>query len=145
MNRAFLLVEDSSDDYILMERAFRKTEIPVLMKWVKDGHEAISYLSGEGKHRNRDLSPWPALVISDIKMPQMGGFELLAWMRTMPAVQRIPFIMLSSSNHRTDINRAYDLGANSYLVKPGSFVALTQAVHFLKRYWLQVNQPPRIG
>lgn len=137
-----LIAEDSHDDFFLIERAFRKAEIGADLKWVKDGIEAKTYFLGEGPYVNRAINPVPNLILADLKMPRMNGFELLHWVRSQPKFRRIPYVVLTSSSQSPDINRAYDIGANSYLVKPGKFEDLLHLSTALKTYWLSLNQNP---
>jgi CheY-like chemotaxis protein len=143
-NPTVLIAEDSHDDFFLIQRAFRKAEINADLKWVKDGSEAKAYFMGENPYESRQQFPLPMLVIADLKMPKMNGFELLHWVRTRPEWRRIPFVVLTSSSQGPDINRAYDMGANSYLVKPGRFEDLLQMSQALKTYWLTLNQSPEL-
>ena len=144
-NPIVLIAEDSHDDFFLIQRAFRKAEIGAELKWVKDGSEAKAYLLGQGIYSDRQEWPMPVLVIADLKMPLMNGFELLSWVRTRPECRRIPYVVLTSSSQSPDINRAYDMGANSYLVKPGRFEDLLQMSQALKTYWLTLNQSPELS
>jgi CheY-like chemotaxis protein len=141
-NATVLIAEDSHDDYFLIQRAFRKAEIPAQLIWVKDGSEAKAYFLAEGSYANRKQFPLPILILGDLKMPRMNGFELLNWVRSRPEFRRIPFVVLTSSSQSPDINRAYDMGANSYLVKPGRFEDLLQLSQALKTYWLTLNKNP---
>jgi CheY-like chemotaxis protein len=136
-NKIVLIAEDNQDDFFLVQRAFRRADIPVELKWVKDGSEAKAYLSDIGR-----MQPAPALILADLKMPRMDGFELLTWVRSNPSLRRIPFVVLTSSSQNPDINRAYDMGANSYLVKPSRFEELMSLSQGLKDYWLTLNQNP---
>ena len=135
-----LVAEDNTDDFMLLQRAFRKAQITAVLKWVKDGHDARSYLKGEPPYQDREAHPLPVFLLVDLKMPRMDGFELVSWMRSQPLIRRIPVVVLTSSNQTPDINRAYELGANSYLVKPGRFEDLLQLSDSLRAYWLCLNQ-----
>jgi CheY-like chemotaxis protein len=137
-----LHVEDDPNDVLLLERAFRKANVATLLQVVSDGDEAVSYLSGENTYASRSRYPVPALVLLDLKLPRKSGLEVLAWMRGQPLLKRLPVVMLTSSRHPLDINRAYDLGANSYLVKPVGFDALVTMVKQLHEYWLSLNEKP---
>ena len=139
-----LIVEDNEDDFLLLERAFHKAEIEADLKWVKDGSDAKAYLLGEGPYADRVAYPLPVFILADLKMPRMDGFELLSWVRSIPAFRRLPFVVLTSSNQNSDINRAYDMGANSYLVKPGEFQDLRRLSKSIRFYWLSVNQNPEL-
>lgn len=138
-----LLVEDDLNDLLLAERAFRKANLAnAALQHVADGDAAVSYLAGEGKYADRNLYPLPALILLDLKLPRRSGLEVLSWMRDQPRLNRLPVVMLTSSKEELDITRAYDAGANSYLVKPFGFDALVDIVNALNQYWLRLNQSP---
>jgi len=135
-----LLVEDDPSDVLLMQRAFRKANLTNPLQVARDGQEAIEYLNHEVSFADLTRYPPPTLMILDLKMPRKDGFETLEWLRQQPRLKRIVAVVLSSSSERADINRAYDLGANSYLVKPGDFQTLVDLVSSLANYWLAANQ-----
>lgn len=137
-----LLVEDSPDDAFLIQRAFRKANLLNPLVTVDDGEKAVDYLSGAGLYADRAKFPLPVLVLLDLKLPRKGGHEVLAWLKAQPALRRLPVVVLTSSNETGDINKAYDLGANSYLVKPVGFDDLFEMVKTLQPYWLIMNQKP---
>jgi len=143
-DRLILIVEDNPDDILLLQRAFKKARIANPIYIAEDGEEAVAYLSGEGKYGNREDFPLPILVILDLKLPRKSGFEVLEWVREQKGLRRIPIVVLTSSSETTDINRAYDLGANSYLVKPVSFSSLLDLTTTLHIYWIILNEPPEI-
>jgi len=140
-----LLVEDDANDVLLIERAFEKAHLANPIKSVRDGQEAIAYLSGMPPYDDRLRYPLPALILLDLKLPRKSGFEVLNWLRQEEDLRRLPVVILTSSGQAADINRAYELGANSYLVKPVSFEALTQLVQGLGVYWLILNESPIIS
>ena len=123
-----------------MQRAFRKANLTNPLHVARDGQEAIDYLSHQGRFTDAARYPAPTLMLLDLKMPRKNGFETLEWLRQQPVLKRTVAVVLSSSNERADINRAYDLGANSYLVKPGDFQALVHLVTSLTSYWLAANE-----
>jgi CheY-like chemotaxis protein len=123
-----------------MQRAFRKANLTNPLHVARDGQEAIDYLSHRGKFADAKQYPPPTLMLLDLKMPRKNGFETLEWLRQQPGLKRTVAVILSSSSERDDINRAYDLGANSYLVKPGDFQALVSLVTSLAAYWLAANE-----
>jgi CheY-like chemotaxis protein len=135
-----LLVEDDANDVFLMQRACRKVELPNPLHVVGDGDEAVDYLSGAGRYADRVQYPLPVLVLLDLKLPRKGGLEVLDWLRQEPTLRRLPVVVLTSSKEPNDVNRAYDLGANSYLVKPLGFDALLDLVRSLNEYWLTLNE-----
>ncbi|PYM17020.1 MAG: two-component system response regulator [Verrucomicrobia bacterium] len=139
-NCAVLLAEDDPNEVFLMERAFHKANLKNPMHVVRDGQEAIDYLSHQGNFTDTTCHPTPKLMLLDLKMPRKNGFEVLEWLRQQPALRPLIVVVLSSSDLADDVNRAYDLGANSYLVKPGDFEALITMVKTLDAYWLKLNQ-----
>lgn len=134
-----LWAEDNDDDAFLMERAFRTAELPDLLFRVSDGLQATIYLSGHDPYRNRQEYPLPSLLLLDIKMPFMSGFEVLAWKRAHPEFQDLPAVVLTSSEMSRDIEEAYRLGAKEYLVKPSTFEGLVEQVKQLHLKWLQAK------
>jgi len=137
-----LVVEDREDDILLICKAFEKTSLPNPVKIVPDGEEAIAYLSGEGKYSNRDEYPLPALVLLDLKLPRMDGFEVLTWIRKQEGIRGLPVVVLTSSSQLRDVNRAYELGANSFFVKEFDFQSSVELTKLLQRYWLQKALKP---
>jgi len=126
-----LAAEDNPDDLFLLERAFEKADLGRQVQIARDGLEATDYLEGKGRYGDRSQFPLPSLVLLDLKMPRRSGFEVLAWMRGRPEMARIPVIILTASSDEQDVGRAYELGAISYHVKPGSFGALLALVREL--------------
>ena len=116
-----LLVDDSPDDTELVRLAFKKAEIENPLKTVASGEEAMVYVRGTGKYANREEYPLPELILLDSKMPGVDGFEVLSWLKREPGLSKIPVVVLTSSEQMKDVNRAYELGANSFLVKPFDF------------------------
>jgi len=140
-----LLAEDDPNDVLLIQRAFQRTHLANPVQVVRDGEEALAYLSGQGAFADRELHPLPVLMLMDLKMPRKTGLEVLAWLRQQPGLKRLPVIVLTSSNQSPDINRAYELGANSYLVKPAGFDSLLELVKNLDMYWLILNEKPELN
>ena len=131
-----LLVEDDLNDIFLVKRAFRTAHIPNPLQIVTDGEEAMSSLRGEGKYGDREAHPLPKLMVMDIKMPRRSGFEVLEWIKSGSGLlRRIPVIIVSSSNDPSDINRAYELGANAYMVKPMNYRAVEHLFESITQYW----------
>src|SRR5215469_1918305 len=124
-NFTLLLVEDDLNDIFLVKRAFKMAQVSNPLQIVTDGQEAISYLKGEGKYADRATYPMPRLMVMDIKMPRMSGFDVLEWVKNDDSpLRRIPIVIVSASDNPSDINRAYELGANAYMVKPVDFRAV---------------------
>ncbi len=142
IGQTILLVEDDPNDVLLIRRAFENTKIANPIEVVEDGEKAVSYLESLSSPGERKDSPLPMLVLLDLKLPRKSGLEVLAWMREQPHLRRLPVVILTSSRESSDINKAYDSGANSYLVKPGSFEDLMEMVASLNMYWLILNEPP---
>lgn len=143
-NRLILLVEDDTNDVLLIRRAFRKAGTTAAIVNLSDGQAAVDYLNGNGAYSDRGTHPLPALVLLDLKLPRKSGHEVLEWLRAQPELKRIPVVVLTSSREVVDIDRAYDLGANSYLVKPVAFNALHSLTQTVGLYWLLLNQPPSV-
>src|SRR5437667_88433 len=125
-NSAILLVEDDGADLLLLRRAFRNARIANPLIEVRDGQAAIQYLSGEGDYADRTRYPIPFLILLDLRLPKLSGFEVIAWMREQPQLAHLIVVVLTASDHVPDVTKARDLGANSYLVKPGDFEELVQ-------------------
>ena len=140
-----LLVEDDPADVRLIQRAFRKLETSVTMTRLTNGDDAVAYLSGDGPYENRAAYPVPAVLLLDIKLPRRSGFEVLDWLRGQKTpLRRLPVVMLTSSKHSADVNRAYDLGANSYLAKPETLSGLDDLAAQFQNYWLTLNEGPEL-
>jgi CheY-like chemotaxis protein len=129
-----LLVDDNPHDVVLIRLAFRKVGIIDTIQLVKDGTEAMRYIKGEGPYKDRRHYPPPTLVLLDLKMPQTSGFEVLQWIRDQKPLETMVVVVMSGSKDDADIKRAYDLGANSYLVKPSRFEDLVKMMEALKDY-----------
>ncbi len=141
-NECILLVEDDPNDVLLVQRAFQKAGLLQTLKVVRDGDEAIEYLRGHGEYANRQQYPLPFLLLLDLKMPGTNGFEVLQWVRAEPELKRLLVVVLTSSNLQTDVDRAYDLGANSYLVKPVEFGEMVNLIQRFEAYWAEINRMP---
>jgi CheY-like chemotaxis protein len=140
-----LLVEDDVSDFRLIQRAFAKIRPTVPMIRLSHGDEAVAYLAGDAPYENRSLHPFPCVILLDIKLPRRSGFEVLEWIRSQEStLKRVPIIMLTSSNHHVDVNKAYELGVNSYLVKPSNNSELEQLVSTFREYWVELNQGPTV-
>ena len=137
-----LLAEDRENDIFLIRRAFQEGGIGNPLFVVRDGEEALAYLKGEGKYNRRDEYPLPALFLLDLKMPGMDGFEVLHWVREQPGFNSLVIVVLTSSNLMRDVNQAYQLGANSFLVKNNDFPNFVETCKILDEYWLKTNKAP---
>jgi len=143
--RPLLMAEDDDNDVYFFERALRQANIARALHRVKDGEEAISYLRGEGKFENREEFPLPRVLLLDLKMPRKNGFEVIQWVRQQPGLKRLPIVVLTSSREDPDVNRAYELGANTYLVKPVKFESLVEMITVLNQFWLGLAEQPDIA
>lgn len=137
-----LLAEDESGDVFLMRRALQKAGISNLLSVVRDGEEAVEYIQGTGKYSDRASHPMPAILLLDLNMPRRSGFEVLEWIRNESDSKGLPVVVLSTSNQERDIQKAYALGANSYLTKPSNFDQLVEMVKIVEANWLKTNIPP---
>ena len=137
-----LIVEDRGDDILLIQRAFQKATVTNPVQVVRTGEEALAYLSGEGSYSNRAEYPLPALVLLDLKLPGIDGFEVLSWIRSQPGTRGLPVVVLTSSNEMSDVNRAYKLGANSFFVKELDFQGTVDFSKLLQNYWLTKTMLP---
>jgi CheY-like chemotaxis protein len=135
-----LVVEDSADDFFFLERSFKLAEVPNELRHADDGQRALDYLQGTGLFADREANPLPSLILLDLKLPLMHGFEVLSWIRKQPALKHIVIIVLTSSSEERDVARAYELGANAFLVKPTSIDTLTEIVRSLEFFWLRHNK-----
>jgi CheY-like chemotaxis protein len=142
--QTILLVDDSDDDLVIMRIAFKKAEFVASFQEVHNGQEAIAYLNGEGPFIDRDKFPLPAIMLLDLNMPMKSGFDVLKWVRAQPVLKRMAIIILTASMRLEDVERAYDLGANSYLVKPGGMEELTAMIRCL-RDWIKLNHFPPLN
>jgi two-component system, response regulator len=138
-----LLVEDNPHDAELTTRALKKHHLANRMFTVEDGAEALDFIHGRGRYKDRDLSSPPKVVLLDLKLPKVNGLEVLRTLRESDATRSVPVVIVTSSREDPDIQAAYALGANSYVVKPVDFDAFVEAVSTLGLYWLLVNQPPK--
>lgn len=138
-----LFVEDNMSDAELTIRALKKNNIVNRLHHVKDGAEALDYIFGEGKYEGRSVEHVPKIVVLDLKMPKVTGIEVLEKLKSDERTRSIPVIVLTSSKEDPDVKRCYELGVNSYVVKPVEFESFIQAVSHLGLYWMLLNHPPQ--
>jgi len=136
-----LIAEDDENDAIILERALRKVGFENPFKFCRDGTDVIAYLEGKGNYHDRKEFPFPRVLITDLKMPKMGGIEILKWLYHHQECNMIPKIVLTASKQSVDIQEAYKWGANSYLVKPGGYDQLTQMLKLVFDYWHMCEKP----
>lgn len=129
---------------MLVKRAFSKSRIINPIACVGNGEEAVAYLRGDGKYADRQQHPLPFMLLLDLKLPRLSGHEVLQWLRGQPLLKRLPVVVLTSSRQPADINLAYELGANSYLVKPVVFEEFSALMQQLRVYWLMLSEHPEI-
>ena len=137
-----LLVEDNPDDVDLTLHVLESHFVTNSVEVVRDGAEALEFLFAEGAYAHRHVDDTPKLVLLDLKLPKIDGLEVLRRIKTDPRTQAIPVVMLTSSREERDIIESYQLGVNSYIVKPVDFEQFTEAVKQIGLYWLLLNQPP---
>jgi CheY-like chemotaxis protein len=136
-----LLVEDNEDHALLIRRAFWKG-IPISpLQAVTSGEEAIEYLEGTGRYSNQEEFPLPTVVVLDLKLPGMDGFDVLRWIRKHPGLKALRVVIMTCSELDQDLNLAYQLGANSFIVKPAALDDLIQMIEVSRKYWLFDKAP----
>jgi DNA-binding response OmpR family regulator len=134
-----LLVEDSEEDILLLKRAFRNAHIANPLNVVKDGEQAIKYLVSSGARVNGGRHPVPFLILLDLRLPRLSGFEVLEWIRERAELAGVIVVVLTNSDHVPDVSKARELGANSYLVKPGTFDEVVAMVKRIRGRWLLLD------
>ncbi len=137
-----LYAEDNPYDAELMQRTFAKGGMAGDLQIVTDGSVAIEYLSGTGQYSDREKFPLPMMLLTDLKMPIKTGFQLIHWVRHHPEFKSMPVVVLTASRHDPDIQRAYRLGANSFLIKPPTLPKLNALLNNLNSYWLHLHELP---
>lgn len=137
-----LLVEDNMDDAEMTIRALRKKNLANSLIHLSDGEEALDFLFGRGKFSERNINFKPKLILLDLKMPKVDGMEVLEKVKSNSATKKIPVVILTSSKEDPDLQKCYELGANSYIVKPVEFESFINAVSELGLYWMLLNQVP---
>lgn len=137
-----LLVEDNENDVLLIKRAFRKAKIAPPMAIATDGDEALAYLARTGEYADGQKYPIPLLILLDLKLPRRSGLEVLEWIRQQPKLRHLLVVVLTSSQENSDLDRAYELGVNSYLVKPVYFQDLVSLIELIDAYWFKTNKTP---
>jgi CheY-like chemotaxis protein len=137
-----LLVEDNSADAELTLRALKKNNIANKVVLVGDGVEALDFVFARGSYSTRDMNSYPKVILLDLKLPKIGGLEVLAEIKGNPKTRMIPIVVLTSSKEEKDIIESYKLGVNSYIVKPVDFDKFLVSIKDIGMYWLLINQPP---
>jgi CheY-like chemotaxis protein len=139
-----LIVEDTPQDLELTLRALQKAKLTNHIHVARDGAEALEFLFAEGPHAGREIEDGPKVILLDLKLPKIDGIEVLRRIKGDPRTKTIPVAVLTSSKEQKDVVESYQLGVNSYIVKPVNFERFVEAVQDLGMYWLLLNQPPRI-
>jgi len=134
------LVEDDENDVFFFKRAMKLAQWTDPLQVAHDGKQAIEYLSGSGPFSHRDEFPLPALLLLDLKLPYVNGLEVLKWIRDNPSLRQIAVIVLTSSREDIDVDRACQLGANAYVVKPAASEELVDLVKSIRAFWMEHNQ-----
>jgi two-component system, response regulator len=139
-----LIVEDTPEDLELALRALRKANLANRIQIARDGAEAMEFIFAEGKHSGRKIEDGPKVILLDLKLPKIDGMEVLRRIKGDPRTKTIPVVVLTSSKEQKDVVESYQLGVNSYIVKPVNFERFVAAVQDLGMYWLLLNQPPKL-
>jgi CheY-like chemotaxis protein len=139
---SILIADDDIQDAMLLQMAAERADLGLRLETVKDGEEAIDYLLGRSHYADRQAHPFPNMMLLDLKMPRLSGFDVLEYVRGQPELRRLPIVIFSSSDDPKDIRRAYDAGANSYLCKPHSSDDLSELLKALEDYWCKFNHFP---
>lgn len=145
VHHTVLLVDSDTDQAHFTRLALQRVGVITPVQLARDGEEAIAYLSGAGDFGDRELHPLPMLMLLDLKLPHISGVGLLSWLRDQPALRRLPVVVLTVPVPAGDLNRAYELGCNSFLIKPNSFNALLVLMQGVAQYWLGFNVAPGVG
>jgi CheY-like chemotaxis protein len=141
-DHSILLIEDTENDALLMKRALQKSGLGKQAQLARDGKGALEYLTGTGAFADRRAFPLPRLILLDLQLPQMHGLKVLEWVRSQPQFRSTVVVVLSSSQQPGDVELAYKLGCNSYLVKPTTLDGLYETVAAIATYWLKLNEWP---
>jgi CheY-like chemotaxis protein len=135
-----LHIENDSDDVFLTQRAFKKAGVTTPILPAENGEQGVAYLLAQGRFANRQDYPVPAVILLDWNMPLMSGADFLQWLRAQPSLRRLPVVVLTSSNNEADMRHAYDIGANGFVVKPGTQEGFQSFAQAFAAYWLAWNK-----
>jgi CheY-like chemotaxis protein len=139
-----LLVEDNPNDVELAMHALKKHNLANRIQVVRDGAEALDYIFARGAFEHRDINQTPRLTLLDLKLPKVDGLEVLRQIKADPRTRKTPVVILTSSREERDVVESYNLGVNSYILKPVDFQQFSEAVRTIGLYWLLLNQPPSV-
>lgn len=137
-----LMADDDDDDCVLVREALAESRLANQLRVVKDGEELMDYLYHRGKYLEKMTSPLPGLILLDLNMPKKDGREALREIKADPNLRKIPVIILTTSKAEEDVYRTYDLGANSFIIKPVTFSALVEVMKSIGKYWLEIVELP---
>ena len=140
-----LIVDDDENDIFFVKRAFTEINVHCTFQVMKNGQDTIDYLAGLGVYADRRKYPLPMMILMDLKMPIMDGFQVLAWLRAREGIKVIPTVVFSSSDLPQDITRAYELGANSFMTKSVTYDGLLVKLQTLSQYWLEHCKHPQVA
>jgi len=135
-----ILIEDSMDDSELIQRALKSFNLKNDIIWLKDGQEGLDYIYATGQYHNRDSSLLPRLILLDLKLPKVSGIEVLRKLKSDEKMKNVPVVIMTSSKENSDLDKCYDLGANSYVVKPINYKEFIEATEKVGLYWLLINE-----
>ena len=137
-----LLADDDEDDRLMTTEALKEHRVANDVRCVKNGEELLDYLKRRGEYADPATSPKPGIILLDLNMPKMDGRESLARIKTDPTLRRIPVVVLTTSKAEEDVLRSYDLGVNSFIIKPVSFAALVEVLRSVREYWFEIVELP---
>ncbi|QMS87220.1 response regulator [Nostoc edaphicum CCNP1411] len=141
-NLTILMADDDKDDGILVREALAESQLPIELYIVSNGEELMDYLYHRGQYADHKSYPYPVLILLDLNMPRIDGIEALKEIKTDPQLRRIPVVILSTSQREEDIYNTYDLGANSFIIKPVAFASLVEVMKTLVKYWFEIVKLP---
>ncbi|WP_414590433.1 response regulator [Anabaena sp. CCY 9614] len=136
------MADDDEDDSMLIREALAESELPMNLYFVSNGEELLDYLYNRGKFTNKNQAPRPGLILLDLNMPKKNGLEVLKDIKQDPSLRHIPVVVLTTSDSKEDIYHTYDLGANSFIVKPVTFASLVEVMKNIGKYWFEIVQLP---
>jgi two-component system response regulator len=137
-----LLVEDDANDAETTTMALSEGKVLSKLYWVRDGHEALDFMGCTGSYAKRDPARMPKVILLDLKMPKVGGLDVLRALKADDRTRSVPIVIMTSSSQESDVAESYDLGANAYVVKPVNFIEFSAAVGHLGMFWLSINKTP---
>lgn len=143
MEHVYLIAEDDRDTQLLIQRAFKQADLASPLFFTNDGQHTMDYLQGREEYADRSRFPMPAILLLDLKMPFRDGFDVLRWIRAQPRLRKLVVIMFSGSSLESDVEEAFNLGVNSFVMKPVSFSELLQVIMAIHHYWFGCNHFPQ--